>query len=128
MRAEKNFRTGAVGHCRSAKWNHRPEDNSTSRRLSNRRKELLKRHIESGRQAAQSDDADVALAALDTPDVVPMQLGPSGEFLLRHSELSAQLSNPASDCLRQVHTGSVAACTLWCLHTIVVIPSQRGTS
>lgn len=48
------------------------------------------------------DEADVALAALDTTDVGSIQAATMGEFFLRESLFFAERSNPPPDSLSKI--------------------------
>lgn len=82
---------------------------SASRRLPERREELLQGDPKSRRQCAQRTDSDVALTAFNAADVVTMQVGPGREFLLGHAQFGPQFSNAASDCLGQVSRHTVSS-------------------
>lgn len=81
-----------------------------------RLEELGQRHAQRRDQAMKRREADVAFAALDAADVVPVQLGPSREFLLRDLRGLTKLANASAHELWQCgpHGGIVAPCTLSC--------------
>lgn len=52
-------------------------------------------------ELAEGGDADVSLPTFDAADIVPVQIGPLRQLLLRNLPLQAQLSNPLSNCSRK---------------------------
>lgn len=88
-----------------------------------RLEELCQRHAQGAGQALQRVYADVALAALDTTHVVPVQTGPGRELFLRQLGGLAQLANPFSNQRRQRfrHERHVGELNTIGLHTIVFI-------
>ena len=69
------------------------------------------------------DEADIALAALDTAHVVSMQVGQLCQFLLRQSALNSELAHaPAKENARiSGHAVIIRTLTTMSLHTMSVI-------
>jgi hypothetical protein len=82
-----------------------------------------KRDAECHRETPQGVNANVSLATFNAADIIPMQIGPRRQFLLRHARLLAQSPNATTDCPRQVHAGMVGGLNTIGLHTIVFIAS-----
>ena len=85
--------------------------------------ELDQRHTESARQSRQRGDPDIALAALDTADVVAVQTGAGGELLLRDRQVGPQSAHAPSHGPREIagHVGDGGGLLRFGLHTIVFI-------
>lgn len=64
--------------------------------------EVGQRHAQARRELTDCGNPDVTLAAFDAADVVPMQVGTCGKFLLRNIQLPTQFADAPPDRSRQV--------------------------
>jgi hypothetical protein len=92
------------------------------------RDEVCQRDTECSGKLVDRGNPCIAFAALDAANVIPVQIGPLREFLLRDLELLSQFAHSAPDGHRQIpsHRSIVTTLTTIGLHTIVFISATSG--